>query len=251
MPVISVNEPIPLRQGPFRLRRPAAPPFFVARQQRDGRRRKWRVVETSDPNTLLEVNVSGWAHIGESPVAEGEPNRPWVKRQRIFCWLKRDDVRIGAAELFRYKTSEWISNDWLLEIMDRDSGYEAKFGEILSLAFNDVYVDLFDFGYVTEFTSMWIDQPETSLRLARNVFHRLLDAYSAKAAMTFIRAFPLEYEGAISDHESYEIGYRNRLRVMKDILRTRFRFNEIIGDDLPRNWMCRSRFPIQVLTRRD
>ncbi len=225
-----------------RISRSSEQPGFIRDALMFRSAKRWGKSIFEGSNVTLRCHSTSWERVGGPVYDLPEDEQGWVKRQSRFGWVEKDGMKIGALEAVRYEVGLLTGNEEFAFIMDMDSGYEAAFGVILADAWEDLTLDVTDFGTIIELRYAWI-APDASLHISMaKLFERLLQPWLNTHAVLVTKAFPLEYEGYIEPGEetnpSLDFSFRRRRRALVRLF-SQSGFKSFPGHAGADGWMLR------------
>ncbi|MEO1660898.1 MAG: hypothetical protein AAFR51_07920 [Pseudomonadota bacterium] len=225
-----------------RIRRGRERPDFIRQAVVFRSDKRWRTHTFPDTNVVLRCRSTPKERVGDYVYAMPEEEQGWVKRQSRFGWIEIDGEQVGALEAVRYETDVLICTEEFVLIMDMDSAYEAAFGVILGDAWENIGLDVTDFGTIIELRWAWTDPTATVRVPMATLFKTLLKPWLSTHAILVLKAFPLEYEGYSSREEEdgvdYDVAFRRRRRALFRMLYAEG-FEPFQGDAGQDGWMLR------------
>lgn len=208
---------IELRQHE-RIRRTSKRPGFIDDALLFRSNKRWRTHTFPGTNVVLRCHSKAKERVGDYVYAMPEEEQGWVKRQSRFGLIEIEGEQVGALEAVRYETDVLICTEEFVLIMDMDSAYEATFGVILGNAWENIGLDVTDFGTIIELRWAWTDPTATVRVPIATLFKALLTPWLSTHAILVLKAFPLEYEGYCSREEEegvdYDVAFRRRRRAL-------------------------------------
>lgn len=186
-------------ENKHRIRRTASLPLFAAQEKH---RRHTKRIHTSRAAIGLRYRISRLENFGY------RDDR--IKSRELFSWYIKGNKKVGAFEFKEYFPENCFDNDDFLEVMDFNEAHEHEMSVALCSVWNDIVTDVAGYGSILEFRNAWI-APGTSRRdLLARLGNIVIDHAFNRYAILVMKAFPLEYEGVVTDQNELAFGHRQR-----------------------------------------
>jgi hypothetical protein len=140
--------------------------------------------------------------------------RALFRRRNFSPGLVLGRRRIGAFELNEFDPNGCGSNEDFIIVMDIDEAYEATLSGALCGQFDDLIGEVTFAGPILDFRRAWIMPRFANGELFRLAARTLVEKVSPRYSIMAITAFPLEYEGEVSEGSDLEIAFKRRARAM-------------------------------------
>ncbi|MEM7327892.1 MAG: hypothetical protein AAF437_04075 [Pseudomonadota bacterium] len=225
-----------------RMRRTPKRPGFIDDALLFRSQKRWRTHTFPGSNVALRCHSKAKERVGDYVYAMPEEEQGWVKRQSRFGLIEIEGEQVGALEAVRYETDVLICTEEFVLIMDMDSAYEAALGVVLGNAWENIGLDVTDFGTIVELRWAWVE-PTASVDVPlTKLFETMLRPWLSTHAIMVLKAFPLEYEGYRCAEEKeevdYEVAFRRRRRALMRMF-AREGFESFPGKTGHDGWMLR------------
>jgi hypothetical protein len=138
-----------------------------------------------------------------------------VHFRQLTAWLLHRRRRVGAFRFSQY-VFDHSPNDSVFWAMDGQSTESARLGDVLTMCWSDLTMDVGDYGSVVEFEKVWLVPgvlpPWAWLPIAEGMIDWF---WKERAALLIAHLFPLEYEHVVGEFTPSRMGFERRLRAMR------------------------------------
>ena len=218
-----------------RIRRQDALPKFADAEAR--RRRKYpHTIELPGTGASLQYRMSKPYSVGRFA---DDSSMGLVQKTELFAWLVLGRRRIGAFELNEFDPNCCGSNEDFMIVMDIDEAYEATLSAALCEQFDNLIGEVTLAGPILDFRRAWIMPRFANGELFRLAARTLVEKVSPHYSIMVIKAFPLEYEGEVSEGSDLEIAYERRARAMMRYYQRIFAVRPFDGEYGDDGWLWR------------
>ena len=162
-----------------------------------------------------------------------------VQKTELFAWLVLGRRRIGAFELNEFDPNCCGSNEDFMIVMDIDEAYEATLSAALCEQFDNLIGEVTLAGPILDFRRAWIMPRFANGELFRLAARTLVEKVSPHYSIMVIKAFPLEYEGEVSEGSDLEIAFQGRARAMMRYYQRIFAVRPFDGEYGDDGWLWR------------
>jgi hypothetical protein len=144
-----------------------------------------------------------------------------VKSRDIFAWILQGTIRLGAVEFIEWHVDPLTDEDDFLYEMDADSAGAMAVAEAVQSVW-DVAI-LSCYGPLLEFRLAWMLRSAARDSIWAKAAERLITAQGAsRFSVLLLKAFPLEYEGRVSDAPvAFELRRRAMMRLYRRVVDVR------------------------------
>jgi hypothetical protein len=144
-----------------------------------------------------------------------------VRSREIFAWILEGSVRLGAVKLIEWHVDPLTDEEDFYYEMDADSAEASALAEAVCSVW-DIPL-LSSFGPLLEFRLAWMLPSAARESIWAKAAGRLITAHSCSGfSVLLLKAFPLEYEGHVSDAPlAFELRRKAMVRHYRRVLDVR------------------------------
>jgi len=179
-----------------------------------------------DGDLVVQYHCSRW-----NPVAENEEG---VRRRVTRAKLLSNGDHAGSLELVEYEIPWLMGADEFLYEMDAYSMATCHLAEVLCAHWEEP-ADLGEYGSVLELNRAWMRPAYSSNGNLKAAVDGLLEKLFDDRSLLILKAFPLEYEGEVTDFNRNH--FRRRQAAMMRHYRHLFGVDALPGSNGEAGWM--------------
>lgn len=202
---------------------------------------------TISEELVLDYSVSAVEFIGE---AEVDPDLAsgMLRRRKCTAWMLRRGECVGGIVLKRFTVPPMMTNEELLELMDRDSGSAYELACALASQFSDIGDEVGCYGDILELSQVWHSGHLQSAHTGPDIARHLISVFCPQLALLTLNVYALDFAlRATPSMNASQVDPATRRRQEVMIRRyTRalqlYPIDSEFGDE---GWMFRLRKPIQ------
>jgi len=177
---------------------------------------------------LLEIRYhrTGWRRLGY------EINE--IKRRRTAALIFSNGQHMGSLEANEYRVAAFTNSDEFLDEMDSDSQETYDLAAVICANWQDVS-EISEYGDIAEVRRIWISTLLSKRGCFSVVAKMLMERLLKSRSLLVLKAFPLEYEGRVT--EANQEFFLRRQRAMKRHYQRIFSVSPFPGADGAAGWM--------------
>jgi hypothetical protein len=140
----------------------------------------------------------------------GEPDAA-AHLRHLYCSIEKADVVIGVLRFIEWRVEAFVDNSTFVEDMDTLSQASYDLGNALVETFDMSWLSLY--GNIIEFSLAWMEPSHARLSLWAVAAQRCLRSLFRRPGLLVLKAFPIEYEGNVTNPE-LRAALKDRQRAM-------------------------------------
>jgi hypothetical protein len=206
-----------------RIRRHDHDPVFP-----NGISKAYRVLPVAIDAEHLEVRYhrTGWRRLGY------EMNG--IKRRHTVALIFTDGQHVGSLDAYEFRVAAFTSSNEFLEKMDGHSQATYDIANVICANWEDVS-EISDYGDIVELNRVWMSAPFSKRGRFSAAANTLIGHLFKGRSLLILKAFPLEYEGEVTDENA--ASFLRRQKAMKRHYQRIFDVSAFPGTDGEGGWM--------------
>jgi hypothetical protein len=206
-----------------------------------------------DDELIVEYAVSAPCTMGDVEPELDEVGHS-LRKQTCTAWVFLKGVSVGGVILKRYMLPMGIDNEEFIYLMDLDEAAEHELSIALTSQFEDLGADVAACGDILEINRIWLASLPQTAGKSPTIVKALASAFCPQFSVLVLKAFPLEYEGALGTTgaieepgQADEAAFRRRQLAMMRYYARQFGVRQMLSVHGDKGWMFRLRSDLEDL----